>query len=480
MVTNAHAYRPLVTASGDSDISASAGDPGRSTARGRRGRRTASIVLIVALIAVAAWLARWVGFHLTHSVTDDAFIEADLVELAPRVSGQIVEMLVQDNESVPAGAPLCRLDPKPYERKVGQDEAQLGVAEADLLTARSALTRLEERMPAEVAVAEQLLAVAESDQRSAAHTLDQVRDTVDHGIATAEQVVKAAEATRDFAKVTFDRWDELAKGNAVAREDRDAKERSLRTAVAGHEEALVRLEQARSDRVKVAIAEEVLAATERRVAQAQAQLRLAKLLQLDIDESRRKVASAEARVEAAKALRAVDELDLAYTTVVAPFDAVVARRFQFEGDHATPGVPIFSLYDHDDLFVTANMPETRLHGVAPGSRARLDVDAFDEPFAGRVLWVGRATGAQFALVPRNLSSGEFTKVVQRVPIRLLIDRDERWARLSPGLSVTVAISHEPPAEREVPSPAGAVDTVRRDGAAPGATTDAPRGEDASR
>src|SRR5262249_50558209 len=82
-----------------------------------------------------------------------------------------------------------------------------------------------------------------------------------------------------------------------------------------------------------------------------------------------------------------------------------------------------------------------LEGVAPGNRVSLDIDAFGTPFRGRVVWINRATGANFALVPRNLSSGEFTKVVQRVPVRILVEKDDRWPHLRPGLSVTVAIEH---------------------------------------
>jgi membrane fusion protein (multidrug efflux system) len=99
------------------------------------------------------------------------------------------------------------------------------------------------------------------------------------------------------------------------------------------------------------------------------------------------------------------------------------------------------MYNPELTYVTAHLEETKLEGVAPGNWVRLDLDAFAEPFRGRVVWINRATGANFALVPRNLSAGEFTKVVQRVPIRIVIEQDERWPRLRPGLSATVAISH---------------------------------------
>src|SRR5262245_51971055 len=99
------------------------------------------------------------------------------------------------------------------------------------------------------------------------------------------------------------------------------------------------------------------------------------------------------------------------------------------------------MYNPDLLYVTANLEETRLRGVAPGNSVELRVDAFAEPFRGRVVWINKSTGAQFALMPRNVVAGEFTKVVQRVPVRIWIDRDERWPQLRAGLSVSVSIAH---------------------------------------
>ena len=100
-----------------------------------------------------------------------------------------------------------------------------------------------------------------------------------------------------------------------------------------------------------------------------------------------------------------------------------------------------SMYNPDLLYVTANLEETRLDGVSPGNWATLHVDAFSEPFRGRVLWIDKSTGAQFALMPRNVVSGEFTKVVQRVPVRIAIEKDERWPLLRAGLSVQAVIGH---------------------------------------
>jgi membrane fusion protein (multidrug efflux system) len=135
--------------------------------------------------------------------------------------------------------------------------------------------------------------------------------------------------------------------------------------------------------------------------------------------------------------------DLAYTQVKAPFPGIVVKRYRHLGDFASAGSPILSMYNPDLLFVEANLEEDRLPGVEPGNSVRIELDAFAEPFKGRVVWINKSTGAQFALMPRNVVSGEFTRVVQRVPVRIQIERDDRWPRIRAGLSARVAIAHGP-------------------------------------
>jgi membrane fusion protein (multidrug efflux system) len=134
-------------------------------------------------------------------------------------------------------------------------------------------------------------------------------------------------------------------------------------------------------------------------------------------------------------------LNLRYTSVRAPFPGVVVKRYLHLGDFASPGVAILSMYNPDLTYVTANLEEDRLPGVSPGNAVELQLDAFAEPFRGRVVWIDKSTGAQFALMPRNVVSGEFTKVVQRVPVRIQIEKDERWPLLRAGLSVRAIIAH---------------------------------------
>ena len=408
--------------------------------RSRRAIVVASALGIL-LLCLIAW---WIWFRVGHSVTDDAFIESDMVELAPRVEGQIAEMLVEDSQPIKRGQPLARIDPVPYQRKVAQAQAALKVAEADHATAVAALQRLEAQVPEQIVAAERQLAIAQNQSKTASHNVAQARSTFEHDLRLAEQGVNASQANLDFARVTAERWNALVADRAVAPEERDAKQTSLANATAQHAQANTRLAQAKSDVARVHATEATARAADQRVQEAQAQLAIARQGPLEIAEARRKVEAAAQRIEAARADLALQQTQLGYTELVAPFDGVVAKRFKFRGDYGTPGVPIFSLYDTENLYVTAHLEETKLAGVGPGHAVDVSVDAFPDPFQGRVLWIGKATGAQFALIPRNLSTGEFTKVIQRVPVRVVVEKDDRWSQLRPGLSATVAISHSAP------------------------------------
>jgi membrane fusion protein (multidrug efflux system) len=422
---------------------AESGDPQQPARAWLRSRRVVVAVGLLGflLLVLLVW---WIGYRLSHSITDDAFIESDMIELAPRVEGQIAEMLVDDSQPITRGQLLARIDPVPYQQKVAQAQAALKVAEADHATAVAALERLEAQVPQQIAAAAHQLEVARNQSKSAGHILAQSRATFEHDVRLAEQGLQASQANLEFARVTAERWNALVEDRAVAPEERDAKQTSLANATAQHAQANTRLAQAKSDLARVKSAEALALAAEQRGREAQAQLAIAQQGPLEIAEARRKVEAAAERIEAMRAALALQQTQLGYTDVVAPFDGVVAKRFKFRGDFGTPGVPIFSLYDTENLYVTAHLEETKLEGVGSGHPVDVSVDAFSQSFKGRVLWVGKATGAQFALIPRNLSTGEFTKVIQRVPVRVALEKDDRWSNLRPGLSATVAISHSGP------------------------------------
>jgi membrane fusion protein (multidrug efflux system) len=400
-------------------------------------------VLVVVLAVAALVFARWLAYRLSHSITGDAFVESDMINLAPQVPGEIVAMLVQDNERVQRGQLLCRIDPTIYVRDVETAKANLEVAEADVTVAVTALQSLARRVPEQVARAEKELAIAGNERSGFEQVLARIRETVAHEIARAEHDLSAAKANLDYAGITLKRYDTLVTGRAVGREERDAKKAAYDVNLAQHEDAKVKLAQANTNKRQIEIAEQTLEAALNKVRQITADLEIARVGLVDIEEARRRVGVQTQKIELARRELARREALLAYTEVVSPFDGVVVKRYRFKGDYATPGTAIFIMYERGNIYITANMPETELEGVGPGHRVLVKVDAFSDPFEGQVLWVYASTGAKFSLIPRNVSSGEFIRVVQRVPIRIVVDeRDPRWPELRPGLSATVYISHE--------------------------------------
>jgi membrane fusion protein (multidrug efflux system) len=205
--------------------------------------------------------------------------------------------------------------------------------------------------------------------------------------------------------------------------------------------AATKLAQARANQTQIEVAKRTFEAAQKTSEKAakgvdlaqtgEAEIRMVELLTVV---KKRTVAEAQTALTSAENL-------LKFTQIRAPFAGVVVKVYRHLGDSASAGVPIVSMYNPDLLYVTANLEETRLGGVAPGNDVRLHIDAFAHPFAGRVVWINKSTGAQFALMPRNVVSGEFTKVVQRVPVRIMIEKDDRWPLLRAGLSVQAEIKH---------------------------------------
>ncbi|MEA2630677.1 MAG: rane fusion protein multidrug efflux system [Chloroflexota bacterium] len=418
------------------------GPPSDSPGRTWPRRIVLAILLIVAVALTVPALWRWVDFRLTHSITDDAFVEAHLVNVAPQlVSGRIVRFLVEEDDRVEPGQVLAEIDPTPYRDKVTIARGQLEAAKADLVRQRADLERVRKEVPIQVEIARRTLAASETDRSKAEEALKLTRDEVEKDIEEARAGVKAARASLTLAQQEFERFSRLAQQGASTQERQQQVTQSRDSAQAQVDLAEAKLSKALVSRTQVDLARRSLDAAQTGTVKAARGVDLSQLGFDQIHEIELLLKVKEATVaQVAGALEAAEH-DLEYTRVRAPFPGVVVKRYRNLGDFAPAGATLLSLYDPDLLYVEANLEEDRLPGVAPGNPVRIAIDAFAEPFRGRVLWVNKSTGAQFALMPRNVVSGEFTRVVQRVPVRIWIERDDRWPLLRAGLSARVAIAH---------------------------------------
>jgi membrane fusion protein (multidrug efflux system) len=385
-----------------------------------------------------------VSFRRGHSLTDDAFVEAHIVNVAPEaVSGRVVRFTADENDRVEAGQVLAEIDPTPYRDQVALANAKLATAEAELKRQEISLARLRTDVPLQIEIAKRTHEAARADRARADESLKVTDDEVERGIDEAKAALDAAKADLALAQIEYDRFADLAKQNAVPPRKLDEVTRARDAAMAHVRLVEAKLAKAKGDRGKVTVAGKTLEAAVAGVGKAEKSVNLAETGNEQIAEAEQLTVVKRQTVEEARRALAAAENTLGYTKIRAPFPGVVVRRARNLGDFASPGVAVLSLYNPDLLYVTANLEETRLRGVAPGNTVQLDIDAFHEPFRGRVVWINKSTGAQFSLMPRNVVAGEFTKVVQRVPVRIAIEKDDRWPQLRAGLSVRVAIAHGP-------------------------------------
>ncbi|RYZ12481.1 MAG: HlyD family secretion protein [Alphaproteobacteria bacterium] len=344
--------------------------------------------LIAVGIALAAAIGGAVYILLPHGsvTTDAAYLEADSSIVSPRIRGIVSEILVQDNTIVKVGTPLLRIDDAEFAAREASAEADLRTAEAAVLAARAAFSELS---------AQQRLANSDVTAARAA-------------IVSAE-----AEAARTVAdKARFDR---LADAGAASRRDVDQTSAAAASANAEVARLTAKLDVSRSQSAAVTARHETLIAA---LAEAQA---------------------SEARAKAALDLARQDS---SYTLVKAPVDGVIGDRKANVGDYVQPGTRLMTVVPLDALYVVANFKETQVARMLPGQSATIEADALPGvKLHGKVESFAPGSGSQFSLLPFEPGTGNFTKIVQRVPVRIALDRDQTDVkRLRPGLSTVVTVN----------------------------------------
>jgi membrane fusion protein, multidrug efflux system len=407
------------------------------------GRKHWLLLAALAFAGVAAVAAGfWIGRHRTHSETDDAFVESHIVNLAPQmVSGHILRFYAEENDRVTQGQVVAEIDPVPYRDKVRLAQSKVEGAEAELQRQEANLARVKAEVPIQIEIAKQTLGAAKVDEAKAWQSLTLTTEEVEKSILEARAGVKATEADLVMAELDYKRFEDLSKRQAASVQRFQQATRSRDNAVAQKNLAEAKLAKAVAARTQIELAKHTIEEAEKTTKKAVQGVALA---ETGNDQIREIALLTNVKREMLKEVkRGLDaaQNELNYTQIRAPFSGVVVKRYRNLGDFVSAGSPILSMVNPDLLYVTANLEETRLPGVSPGCQAALAIDAFSEPFVGRVVWINKSTGAQFALMPRNVVAGEFTKVVQRVPVRIWIERDARWPQLRAGLSVHVSIRH---------------------------------------
>lgn len=356
------------------------------------------------IVAVAVGLGFWLHGRSRES-TDDAQIEGNIVPIGVRVGGTVKAVLVDDNQTVAAGDVLIRIDPSDYDVALRKAEAEAADARASAEAARAALP---------------ITATTTASQLATARA----------GVAAARQDVGAAEARLTEARAAQARAaSDLTRYTALVAKDEVSKQQ-YDTAVNADAAA----------RAAVEAAEAGLSASRSRVAQAEAQLRTAETAPHQVDASRARADSADA--VARKNASAVEQatLNLGYTTVTAPAAGVVSRKSVQPGQIVQPGQQLMAIVPLDRIWVIANFKEGQLRSMRPGQEARVYVDAYRKTYRGHVESIGGATAGKFSMLPAENASGNFVKVVQRVPVKIVLDDGQDPDHLlRPGMSVVPTV-----------------------------------------
>jgi membrane fusion protein (multidrug efflux system) len=382
----------------------------------RRGRAKFVTLGMLALALLGGAGAYWLS--LGKETTDDAQVEAHVLNISSRVSGVIAMTVVKDNQSVKLGDVLAELDRADFEARLAGTQADLRAAKATLDGSRAALALAQSNVDATLRQARGGLAQATSGLGVSRAELEQ------------SQADEAAAAARlRLATTEFGRVRQLLAGGALSQASLDEAQARLDEATASMARVSARLN---SERASIASGYGSIESANGRLAVAQAGPQ-------QVDAAKAAVMLASARVEQAEAANHLAELNLSYTTIRAPRDGMVARRAAEVGQAVAPDRPLFAIVPLDDTWVVANFKEDQLTNVVPGARADIEVDAFGgKTFAARVESISAGTGSRFALLPPDNATGNFTKVVQRVPVLLRL-LPQQGVALRPGFSAKVTV-----------------------------------------
>jgi membrane fusion protein, multidrug efflux system len=396
----------------------------------RRGLRRI-IVLIVILIALGVGGYLLWQYLSTYESTDDAEIDGHVDAISARITGHVNEVPVEDAQVVKGGDVLVRIDPQDYDVAVAQAAANLADAEATMRSSRTDVP------------------ITSTNTASSLETARASRVNADAGVVNAQRQLEAAQAALETAQA------QVLEAQAIHKKDMDDAERyrllvvkdelprqtydqTVQTVAADKATVDARMASVNQARHNVAAAQAAVEEAQTKVPQADASIQSALTRPQQVSQSQDKAKAAEAKVKEQQALLDQARLNLSYTIIRAPAAGIVGKKTVEIGENVSPGQSLMSVVPLDDIWVTANFKETQLKKMRPGQKVVFSVDAYDREYHGHVTGVWGATGARYSLLPPENATGNYVKVVQRIPVRIDLDPGENKDRL-----LRVGMSLEP-------------------------------------
>jgi membrane fusion protein (multidrug efflux system) len=385
----------------------------------------------VALLLLAVGL---LAYYHNRVTTDDAQVDGHIVPIASKIYGNVAEVLVTDNQQVNAGQVLVRIDPRDYQARVDQTRAALALAESQAQAAGIGVPLTQETTDSSTAAAAAQLQATEAEYERAKITYEKdARAELAYARANGD----ARQAASERAQADLERMKPLLAKAEISQQQFDAYRAAARVA---ESELKAAQEKTVSAEKTGEISRAAMESAGARVAQARASLAQAQASRRQVGIRTADATSALAAVQQARANLAAAELQLGYATVVAPSAGVVTKKSVEVGQIVQPGQGLLVLVPLHDIWVTANFKETQLAKVRPGQKAEVKVDMYGQTFTGHVDSIAGATGARLSLLPPENATGNFVKVVQRIPVKIVLDSvPSEKAVLRPGMNVEATI-----------------------------------------
>jgi membrane fusion protein (multidrug efflux system) len=381
-----------------------------------RSRRGLVLGLIAAVVIGGGGI--WYVTHHGLENTDNAQLDGDVVSVPARVGGVVTKVAFTENQRVKTGDLLAELDPAPAQARLAEAEANVFAAEAQADAADATAHVAETNAVGDKSVADASLITAAV---GAASTSDQIKE--------AAAQLESSQTSLAQAQLDHDRAQRLLDTGAISKAEFDRAETQFKVA-----QSSVDVARARLTSIKGSAAQ-----AQSRVVEAKAKAKISNDVDTQIRLAQARAKAAHAQVDTAKAARDLAALDLSYTKIYAPNDGTVSKKTVNVGQMLSPGQSVVQLVT-DKLWVTGNFKETQVANMRVGQPASVEIDAFSgKSFEGEVESFSGATGAKFTLLPPDNATGNFTKVVQRLPVRVRLHELPPGIALRPGMSVDLTV-----------------------------------------
>jgi membrane fusion protein, multidrug efflux system len=408
-------------------------DKQKDEPKGFANPKVQRLAIVGGIVLVAALVGLFLYYHDRES-TDDAQVDGHITPVASKIYGRVAAVLVNDNEAVKAGQTLVKIDPADNQAAVDQAKGALELAESEARSAGVDVPRTAENVASGTSGADAQLLGAQADAASAQATYEQAQ-TADLSFAQAN--VEKSKANAALAQADLARYKPLVDKDEISKQQYDAAKANADATASALKADQEKLAQAQRN---IAVMKAQLDAANARVLQARAGVEGA---QADRKQVSMRTADAQAKVaKVAQARGALDAavLNLSYTNIVAPVDGVATHKQVEPGQIVQAGQGLLVVVPLQDVWVTANFKETQLRYMKPGQKAEVSVDTYGKTFSGHVDSLAGATGGMLSLLPPENATGNFVKVVQRIPVKIVLDPiPPDKAVLRPGMNVDATV-----------------------------------------